>query len=69
MISEVGSQIRYAPSKAFITLVEAFRRLGTRRAVAEELGVDESTLSRWIVALKKKGFKDPRSESRREDRS
>ncbi len=69
MISEVGSQVRYAPAKAYHTLVAAFRRLGTRRAVAEELQVDESTLSRWIVALKKKGFKDPRSEGRREDRS
>jgi transposase-like protein len=68
VITEIGTLVLYAPAKAHVALVQAFQRLKTRKAVAEELGVDETTVYRWIVNLKKKGFRDPRGEGTREDR-
>lgn len=32
-------------------LVELFNRYGTQRAVADALGVDQSTLSYWLLRL------------------
>lgn len=58
----VGVAVHQEPGRAHEMLVELFKRCaGSRRRVAEQLGVDESTLHRWIQKLRAAGFEDPRA--------
>ncbi len=60
MISDMGSKVRFSPDKAHSELTQAFSEHLTRRAVAEQYGVNEATVTRWIDRLKRLGYGDPR---------
>jgi len=48
------------PEAVHARLVTLFAELGQQNKVAEALGVQPSSVARWIDALREAGFKDPR---------
>jgi len=57
----IGVAVHREPRAAHARLVKLFKQYdGSRRRVARRLGVNESTLHRWIEKLRRAGFGDPR---------
>ena len=58
---KLGHLVTSDPRLAHGALVELFlRHKGSARAVAKELGVYASTVTRWCEGLQRKGLGDPR---------
>jgi len=57
----IGVAVHREPKAAHARLSKLFKQYdGSRRRVARRLGVDESTLHRWIQKLRAAGLNDPR---------
>ena len=62
---ELGLLLALDPPKAFKKLVPMFKRTkGSVSALAAEIGVDRTTLFRWLTRLEEAGLGDPRGGER-----
>lgn len=62
--TEIGKMIQDGKLREVATSLRvSFEEFGTRRAVADNYGVSEATVTRWIKIVVAAGWKDPRQEA------